>query len=470
MDPWALLTLGAGLVLLVGGAEALVRGASRLAAAFGVSPVVVGLTVVAYGTSAPELAVSAFAGVSGKPELALGNVVGSNVFNVLLILGAASLIGRLVVAQRIVRLDAPLVAGVSVAVVLLAAGGTIGRVEGAALLGAGVVYTAWLLRASRRESRAVRAEYAEAFGTADRRPAIDAVWVVAGLALLVGGSRLVVDGAVGAATALGVSQVVIGLTVVAAGTSLPELATSLLAAMRGERDIAVGNVIGSNLFNLTAVLGTSAALAPGGLPVPGAVLAVDLPVMAAASLACLPVFFTGHRIDRWEGLVLLAGYAAYVAYLVLDATGSVHERTLAGGALVVVPLLGATLLALALREWHRRRPPPDGRAGRSRALLPWTGDRLGEEVVGVLRWAAVNARRTGVLLLGVLLCVAGAALLVLPGPGLLVLVAGLAVLSIEFAWARRLLLRARAELRRRAGRSGEPDPPDDRGTPPQAGA
>jgi cation:H+ antiporter len=349
----------AGIVLLVAGAEALVRGASRLATRAGISPLVVGLTVVAYGTSAPELAVTVGAAASGQTDVALGNVVGSNIANVLLILGLSAVIAPLVVAQQLVRFEVPLLIGVSTVVLLLALDGRIGRLEGGLLAAGAAAYTVFTVRQSRRETAAVRAEYAEAFPPAAARRgalALDAVLVLGGLALLVLGARWLVAGALAAATALGVSELVIGLTVVAVGTSLPEVATSVLAAFRGERDIAVGNVIGSNLFNLLAVLGLGALLAPGGLPVAMGALDFDLPVMVAVAVACLPIFFTGHLIARWEGWLFLGYYGAYAGYLILAA--SEHDALPAFSATMlgfVLPLTAATLGLLVVRALRARR-------------------------------------------------------------------------------------------------------------------
>jgi cation:H+ antiporter len=350
----------AGLGLLVLGAECLVRGASRLAAAAGVSSLVIGLTVVAFGTSAPEMAVSVKASWLGQADLAVGNVVGSNIFNVLFIVGVSALITPLLVAQDLVRRDVPILIGVSVLVIVLAVDGGIGRIDGVVLFGGLVAYTVWVVRVSRRESAQVTAEYEGEFGPKQAKPTpvwLSIGYVVAGLGLLVLGSQWLVDGAVQFAQWLGISEVVVGLTIVAAGTSLPEVATSILAAVRGERDIAVGNVVGSNLFNLMGVLGLAGAASPDGLPVAPAMLGFDLPVMLAVAVACLPIYARGRMIPRWEGALFLFGYAAYTTYLVLDATR--HEAK-AGYAYVmlwfVLPLVGLTLAIVAARVWRHRHP------------------------------------------------------------------------------------------------------------------
>jgi cation:H+ antiporter len=354
-----------GLVALILGAELLVRGASRLALSLGITPLVVGLTVVAFGTSAPELAVSVQSAWAGQVDIALGNVVGSNLFNVLVILGLSALITPLVVHQQVIRQEVPVMIGVSLLLWAMVLDGGIGRWEGLLLAALGVGYTVLLIRQSRRETAAtlaqVEVEYEDAF---DGRPsAWDAHWgvqvllILAGLALLVLGARWLVEAAVAFARHLGVSELVIGLTIVAAGTSLPEVATSVMAALRGERDIAVGNVVGSNIFNILAVLGISASVAPSALAVAPSLLAFDLPVMVAVAVACLPVFFTGNLIARWEGGLFLILYVAYTLYLILQASG--HDALPGYGAAMggfVLPLVAATLLALAWRHWRNGRP------------------------------------------------------------------------------------------------------------------
>jgi cation:H+ antiporter len=358
MDLHPLAFLLGGAVLLVAGAEALVRGASRLAVTAGISPLVVGLTVVAFGTSSPELAVSVSSALGGDADIAVGNVVGSNIFNVLFILGAAAIAGPLVVAQRLIRLEVPLMVGVSAALLLVALDGNVGRFEGLLLVGAMALYTTWAVVNSRGERRDVEAEYAAEFSgreRAARGALVDVVLIAGGLALLVLGSRLFVDGASELAESFGVTELVIGLTVVAAGTSMPELVTSVVASIRGERDIAVGNVVGSNLFNILAVLGLTSVIAAGGVDVANAALRFDIPVMIAVALACLPIFFTGHVIARWEGLLFLALYCAYTAYLLLDASGHASLRPYSVVMLgFVVPLIAVTLGVLAHR-YHRER-------------------------------------------------------------------------------------------------------------------
>ena len=356
-----------GLLFLVAGAEALVRGASKLAAGAGISPLIIGLTVVAFGTSAPELAVSVGSRLADQPDVAVGNVVGSNIFNVLFILGVAALAAPLTAASQLVRLDVPLGIAVSGGTYLLAMNGTIGRAEGLLLTTGIVLYTAFQIV----QSQAPSAKRPASFSSEEESPSwIDSTFasvpawvrnltlVVVGLSLLVAGAQWFVDGAVEISRRLGVSELVIGLTVVAGGTSLPEAATSLMASLRGQRDIAVGNVVGSNLFNLLAVLGLSAAVSPNGLPVSSAVLWFDLPVMIAAATACLPIFFTGYAIARWEGALFLGYYVAYTTYLVLGATQ--HDALSTFSAVMgafVIPLTLVTLAVSSIRALRAEERP-----------------------------------------------------------------------------------------------------------------
>ncbi len=257
-----------GLGFLIGGAEALVRGASRLAAAVGISPLVIGLTVVAFGTSVPELAVSVRAGYFGQADVALGNVVGSNICNVLLILGAAAAVAPLAISARLVRFDVWVMIGVSLILLMLVMDGRVGRVDSLLLLAGAVAYTAWLIYESRKRD-AHRPETAPSGEDPARKITrhnwlINVGLVLLGLVLLTVGAQWLVNGAVTFARALGISELIVGLTIVAVGTSLPELATSVVAAARGQRDIAVGNVVGSNIFNILVVLGLSAAVSSGG--------------------------------------------------------------------------------------------------------------------------------------------------------------------------------------------------------------
>lgn len=363
----SLLTFGyfvAGLILLIIGAEALVRGASQLAAAARISPLVVGLTVVAFGTSAPELAVSLHSSLVGRAEIAIGNVVGSNICNVLLILGLSALITPLSVSQRLVRQDVPLMIGASVLLWIFALNGLINRWEGGALFLGILLYIYFSIWQSRRAGGGGGSEGQEnvtddpelntdSARSGARHLLIQGMWMVGGLTLLVLGARWLVDSATAFAQALGVEQFIIGLTVVALGTSLPEVATSVVASLRGERDIAVGNVVGSNLFNLLAVVGAAGVAAPFGIVISAAALQVDLPIMIAVAVACLPVFFTGHEIARWEGGLLLGYYVAYLTFLVLSATDNAVLPAFADiMLLVILPGTAIALLWFTMRAWR----------------------------------------------------------------------------------------------------------------------
>ncbi|QGZ29972.1 calcium/sodium antiporter [Stutzerimonas stutzeri] len=350
-----------GLVLLVAGAEALVRGAVKLAARFGISPLIIGLTVVAFGTSAPETAVSIQASLNGSGDIAVGNVIGSNIANILLILGLSALIAPLLVSRQLVRLDVPVMIGAGVLTFALAWNGNVSRLDGCILLALLLLYTVFLVIASKREKqRAQVDEFTIEYGVNSQASALawvpQLLLVLLGLGLLVAGSNLLIEGAVALARALGLSELVIGLTVIAVGTSLPELATSLLAVYRGERDIAVGNVVGSCIFNLLLVLGAGALVSTSGLSISPNALAFDFPVMLAVFAACLPIFFSGYRINRWEGAMFFGYYMAYTLYLVMFSTGLPAINLLRHAMTwYVLPLTAITLLVIFLRAWKHQR-------------------------------------------------------------------------------------------------------------------
>ena len=352
-----LITFLAGLALLILGADLLVRGAARLSLSLGIAPLVVGLTVVAFGTSAPELAVSVKGVLDGQTDIALGNVVGSNIFDVLFILGVSALLAPLVVDRQLIRQEIPILIGLSALAAWMAVDLRLSFLDGALLVALLLAYIVLLYWQGKRAAPADVSDplLSSAPGLLSRLP-VQLVLIVIGLAMLVLGSRWLVDAATVFATMLGVSPLVIGLTIVAAGTSLPEVATSIIAALRGEREIAVGNVLGSGVFNLGAVLGISAMVSGSGLDVPPALLAFDIPVMVAVAVACLPVLATGHLIARWEGALFLAYYVAYVSYLVLYAQDhdALDEYSLVMGA-VVIPLTALTLCVVSWREFKRWR-------------------------------------------------------------------------------------------------------------------
>ncbi len=363
----------AGLVLLILGGESLVRGASALARRMGISSLVVGLTVVSAATSAPELAVTIGAVLRDEPGLAVGNVVGSNIVNILLILGLSALVLPLMVKRGLVRFDLPVMVVLSVGFILLSLDGVIGTIDGLILFSVVLTHIVLTIIISRRTSRSPLKVAQSSGGSPgadtddeseqppDTPVARSLFFIVLGIALLVGGATLLVEGAVNVATAFGVNSLVVGLTVVAIGTSLPELITSITAVRRGERDMAVGNVVGSNIFNIGVVLGLPAILARDGIPVSDAAVAFDLPVMLAASVALLPIAFTGFVISRWEGGAFVGMYLAYTAYLILAATQhDALEGFTAVMAWFVLPLVAITLIAFTSYEigLHKGRKDP----------------------------------------------------------------------------------------------------------------
>ena len=352
----------AGLALLVVGADLLVSGASHLATLVGISPLVVGLTVVAFGTCAPELAVSIRAALAGQGDMALGNIVGSNILNVLLILGLSATIAPLVVSAQLVRASVPVMIAASLLVLLLGLDGTVSRWDGLLFVAGAIGYTVFSVRHGRTQAAAEQeACLPKSFRTpASTRPALSG-WlrnsgrIVGGLILRVIGARWLVAGATALAQTLGLSDLVIGLTVIAVGTGLPEIATSALASWRGEPEIAVGNVVGSNILNIVLVLGLTSVVAIDGVPVPATALRFDIPVLLATAVACLPIFFTDSLISRWEGVLFLGYYIAYTTYLVLH---SAHHAALPMFSTImltfVIPL---TVMALSVMTWQaiRRR-------------------------------------------------------------------------------------------------------------------
>jgi cation:H+ antiporter len=350
----AIALLAGGLAALVLGAEVLVRHASALAARLRVPPLLVGLTIVAFGTSAPELAVSTTASLDGKADIALGNAIGSNVYNVLVVLGASALVTPLLIGERLVRVDVPVMVAVSVLTLVLALDGDLDRIDGVLFLGLLGGYTVFQIRNARGA-----AEGFSVTATPSGSVAMRIVMMLLGLALLIGGSEAFVAGAVDVARALGLSELVIGLTIVAVGTSLPETATSIVAALRGERDIAVGNVVGSNVFNVLGVLGIASLVAPSGITVAPSTIVFDIPVMIAAAVACLPIFFVRNVIARWQGAVFVAYYALYLVYLILDSKG--HDALDEFGAVMLEFVIPITALTFGIVAFRTLRRPPDER-------------------------------------------------------------------------------------------------------------
>jgi cation:H+ antiporter len=300
------------LVLLWLGAEGLVRGASGLALRAGLTPLVIGLTVVAYGTSMPEMVVSVKAAYSGQGDIALGNIVGSNTFNIAVILGVTALLQPVRVQMQLLKFDTPVMVAALVGMVIILMDGQFSRLEGLICVAVLIAYTTINIRLARRETAAVAAEYEEAVGHEAPGFARNFLYFFAGLGILVLGSRMLVTSASSIAEGFGVSQAVIGLTIVAAGTSMPELATSAIAALRKQADIAIGNVIGSNIFNVLSVGGMSASL----MPLQGSgVSSIDLYVSLGFGILLLPLMRSGFVVHRWEGALLLSCYGGYLWWL-----------------------------------------------------------------------------------------------------------------------------------------------------------
>ena len=307
-------TIVAGFLLLLGGGELLVRGAVGLARAWRVSPLVIGLTVVAFGTSAPELVVCLEAALGGHPDIVLGNVVGSNIANVLVIIGFAALVAPILIGGAALRRDGTILMLVSMAFVAVCILGDIDRTIGLAMVAALAGYTLWLLWASRRASAPTIAEPGDDIEAAPTRTRLSALFTITGIAGVVVGADLLIDGAVAVARLAGLSEAVIGLSLIAFGTSLPEIATATVAAWRGHSELAIGNVLGSNLFNMLAIAGITALVVP--VPVPVELLAFDLWVMLAATGGLLLVIILGRRIGRLQGAVLIAAYGLYITLIV----------------------------------------------------------------------------------------------------------------------------------------------------------
>ncbi|MFL1802016.1 calcium/sodium antiporter [Plesiomonas shigelloides] len=375
------LLLAIGLLLLVVGADGLVKGAARLAASIGIPSLVIGLTVVAFGTSAPELAVSIRSALAGQSEMAIANVVGSNIFNVLFILGLAAIITPLAISRQLIRQDVPLMVLASMLVFYMIRDGVLSRLDAGILVVLLLAYTVFLFVQGKRTEATERASGANnsvapsASGAAlsdaastEQDDEVDALirgthptwqnllWIVGGLACLVAGANLLVNSAVNIARAFAVSEAVIGLTIVAVGTSLPEVMTSIVASIKGQRDIAVGNVVGSNIFNLLAVLGVSGVLSSNGLAGNEQLVQQDFPVMLAVALLCVPLFFTGAILSRIEGALFFILYLAYTLFLI---GGALHAPWLASvqGIIVyaLIPLTVVVVIGSLVKDRYDKR-------------------------------------------------------------------------------------------------------------------
>jgi cation:H+ antiporter len=350
-----------GIALLFAGGELFVAGSVALSLLLGIPQIVIGLTVVSLGTSAPELFVSLIStiqgnlGIAGADNLAVSNVVGSNIFNVLVVLGLSAVIVPLRVQSRLVRRDVPLLLGVSMAVWGMASAGRVTWQAGVALLVATVMNIVWEMRTARENPD----ETDEIDASERSTPLVAALKLAGGLVLLVAGSQLLVQGATAAALALGVSTTVIGLTIVAAGTSMPELVTSLVAAYRGKADLAIGNVIGSNLLNQLVILGLCATVSGSrGLDVDPVMIQRDLPVMVLTTIACLPIFWTRGVITRLEGGMLVLLYGLYLVEQLLVNIAPGYSETFRLVALVGLVPTVMVFLAWQVLAWREERRQP----------------------------------------------------------------------------------------------------------------
>ena len=351
---WLLLIVG--LVLLVIGADVLVKGAARLASNFGVPALVIGLTVVAFGTSAPELAVSVKAAYSGEAELAIANVVGSNIVNVLFILGLSAVVSPLIISQQLIRQDVPIMVGLSALAAYMAFDGSINRGEAAILALGLLTYTWFLFYQGKKSGNDVADGEVEEMLNAKAPMWQNVLLVIVGLILLVMGARWLVQSAIELATAWGVNEAIIGLTIVAVGTSLPELVTSVVATIKGERDIAVGNVVGSNIFNILCVLGISGVVSPMPLLAGEQLATFDIPVMLGVAVLCVPLFFIGASLNRIEGLMFLALYTAYVWILVATALSLGYVAQLKTAVFYgLLPLVVAYIVIALILDLRKRR-------------------------------------------------------------------------------------------------------------------
>ncbi len=364
MTFWTILEFVGGLALVLVAADVLVNGASKLARLAGVSTLVVGLTVVAFGSSAPEIAAGLVAAWRDEGDLAVGNVVGSNIFNILAVLGFTALLRPMAVASSLVRFDVPVMVGTSMLVLYIGGKGHLSRLDGVCLLVGLAIYVWYTLRGA-RDAEQADPDAPDDESDEDRRQrqgltlVRSLLFVVGGLAGIVLGSRWMVGGAIDIARHFGISELIIGLTIVAAGTGMPELATSAVAAWKGEQGMAVGNLVGSNIFNVLGVLGAVGAFSPNLIPVPSVALRFDIPVMIAVALILVPIFYARKGVARWQGGMLFGYYLAYLLFLVLGATH--HDALRPFGTVMIAVVLPATSImvcASAFRTWRREKKAP----------------------------------------------------------------------------------------------------------------
>lgn len=372
-------TFVAGIAGLLVAANLVVSGASQIGIRFGLSPAVVGLTILAFGTSAPELAVVGQSVAADDTELAVGGIIGSNIANILLVVGLIAALRSIRVESRVVTTDVPIMIGASFLFLVFALDSTIGRGEALILLMGIVGFTVWTIRSTRNGSEVVAAQAGPDPGRPEdgdqrsddggqgraastgRSPRIDTrpiPWLVVQVLIGIGGLALAAQVVVGAAeniaAELGVPELIVGLTIVAIGTSAPEIVTSVVAALRGQADLAVGNAFGSNIFNIMFVLGAVGFVSPRGIAISDEALALDVPVMLAAAVACIPVLVTDHILRRWEGLVFLGYYVAYIAFLVLDAADhDASDDLVRYVGWIAIPLTLITFATVAVRHLRR---------------------------------------------------------------------------------------------------------------------
>ncbi len=352
------ITFIAGLAALIGGAELFLRGVDHFGVKWRVSPLIMGLTVVAFATGAPELAISIQAAASGNADLVLGNIIGSNIANILLILGISAIIRPLVVKLRVVQIDVPIVIAASILLYIVAFDGQLTKIDGVWLLIGLVLYSIFTFFQIKKERKSQPEE--TDFEAEERKLASgwffyvkNIGYLIIGLGLIVQGSDWMVQSAVELATILGLSQLVIGLTIVSIGTSLPEVATSIATIRKGNTDMAVANVLGSNLYNILLTLGLTIVIAPNVLDVSAAAIALDLPFMVAVSIVCIPVFVAGFDITKTDGSIFLFYYGSYLTYLVLEAVGSPLLPPIE--TVMIYAIVPATVIYVVWRALNHRK-------------------------------------------------------------------------------------------------------------------
>ncbi len=340
-----------GLIALIGGAEILVRAVTRLASAIGISRLIIGLTVVAFGTSAPELAISIKAGISGQTDLMLGNIIGSNISNTLLILGLVAMLIPLKVNKWLIKSDLPIMIGITAVVYFFSLNGMITFWECLILTGLLITYLIFLARQGGAGTDEIIVKPKRKISSL----LIYLFFCIVGFVLLITGAQWMIDSALIFAEWIGVSELVIGLTVVAIGTSLPEIVVVMVAAIKKERDIAVGSIIGSNILNLLAVLGVSGLFIQGPIPVQDVLIRFDIPLLIVISILCVPIFYTGYRITRWEGGIFLFFYGSYLYYLYLSGTGH-HLLELFTFLMSrwIIPMIILIIVIVTIFEWKKR--------------------------------------------------------------------------------------------------------------------